>query len=168
TCSLEGFPNRCVHYCIVKGDHSDIDYENVNNDRSLHFVAVNPVMVFGLNHLLVACMKAINREETGKKFISGDINREIMYSLSPSKNLKEIMKMFCPSAGSPFVLLVSLESEDAISSFIKTKGLEVEKDDAILSQDKPEAVKQQMIHHFGITEEELSFYSLADLVQMGV
>jgi len=31
-----------------------------------------------------------------------------------SKNLKEIMKMFCPSAGSPFVLLVSLESEDAI------------------------------------------------------
>jgi hypothetical protein len=25
-----------------------------------------------------------------------------------------------------------------------------------------------MIHHFGITEEELSFYSLADLVQMGV
>lgn len=39
--------------------------------------------MFGLNHLLVACMKAINREETGKKFISGDINREIMYSLSP-------------------------------------------------------------------------------------
>ena len=34
-----------MHYCIVKGDHGDIDYETVNNDRSLHFVAVNPEMV---------------------------------------------------------------------------------------------------------------------------
>ena len=33
-----------------------------------------------------------------------------------SKNLKEIMRMFCPSAGSPFILLVSLESADAIVS----------------------------------------------------
>ena len=31
-----------------------------------------------------------------------------------SKNLKEIMKLFCPSVKSPFILLASLESEEAI------------------------------------------------------
>lgn len=34
-----------MHYCIVKGGHADIDYESVNNDRSLHFVAINAEMV---------------------------------------------------------------------------------------------------------------------------
>ena len=70
-----------------------MDYSFVNNDSSVPFVAVDAEMVikclfveykvYGINHLLVACMKVINREESGKKFISGYLNREIIYSLSP-------------------------------------------------------------------------------------
>lgn len=70
-----------------------MDYSLVNNDSSKPFVAIDADMVInclfgygkvcGINHLLVACMKVINREESGKKFISGDLNREIVYSLSP-------------------------------------------------------------------------------------
>ena len=70
-----------------------MDYSFVNNDSSVLFVAVDAEMVikclfveykvYGINHLLVACMKVINREESGKKFISGYLNREIIYSLSP-------------------------------------------------------------------------------------
>ncbi|KNB46459.1 hypothetical protein JH06_1727 [Blastocystis sp. subtype 4] len=124
--------------------------------------------VYGINHLLVACMKVINREESGKKFISGDMNREIIYSLSPTKNLKEALNLFSAKADCSFVLLVSLDSGDAIKSFIEENHLHEEERDDVLSKVKPEAKKNSIIEHFGITENELSFYSLPDLVQMGV
>lgn len=82
-----------MFYCILNRHEEKVDYSLVNNDSSVPFVAIDAEMVikswfvkskvYGINHLLVACMKVINREESGKKFISGDLNREIIYSLSP-------------------------------------------------------------------------------------
>ena len=53
-------------------------------------------------------------------------------------------------------------------SFIDENHLHEEERDDVLSKVKPEAKKNSIIEHFGITENELSFYSLPDLVQMGV
>ncbi|KAK8804952.1 hypothetical protein WA171_006917 [Blastocystis sp. BT1] len=166
--SLDGFPNRKVYYSILRRHEENVDYSLANNDSSVSFVAIDAEMVYGINHLLVACMKVINREESGKKFISGDMNREIIYSLSPTKNLKEALNLFSAKADCSFVLLVSLDSGDAIKSFIEENHLHEEERDDVLSKVKPEAKKNSIIEHFGITENELSFYSLPDLVQMGV
>ena len=77
----------------MKQSSPPVDFSEITNSSEKSFVAINANMVLplrkvdiqvcGLNHLIVACMKAINREELGKKFISGSLNREIVYSLSP-------------------------------------------------------------------------------------
>ena len=84
---------RTLYYSLVKQSSPPVDFSVVTNSNEKSFVAINADMVpllwivdfqvCGLNHLIVACMKAINREELEKKFISGSLNREIVYSLSP-------------------------------------------------------------------------------------
>ena len=92
-CNSSSLQYRKVYYSILRRHEENVDYSLANNDSSVSFVAIDAEMVikclfveckvYGINHLLVACMKVINREESGKNFISGDMNREIIYSLSP-------------------------------------------------------------------------------------
>lgn len=88
------------------------------------------------------------------------------------------MRLFSASSESEYILLASLECEDDIVwvfcswllqlSFLKENHLEELDSIDQLSREKSETIRSQLISHFGITEEELSIYPLADLVQMGV
>lgn len=90
---VRGVTRSHVYYSLVRTSSISADILSQLNKQNDGFVALDAEMVrfavpgdlqiCGLNCLLVACMKALNRKETGKKFISGNVNREIAYSLSP-------------------------------------------------------------------------------------
>ena len=45
---------------------------------------------------------------------------------------------------------------------------ELENVNKVLSAEKGEEVRSQLVSHFGLTEQELAIYPLSDLIQMGV
>ena len=46
--------------------------------------------------------------------------------------------------------------------------LKEEDADAYLEKEKPESVKEVLIKHYGLSQEEMKIYPFADLIQMGI
>ncbi|KAF9155837.1 hypothetical protein BG015_008414 [Linnemannia schmuckeri] len=64
-----------------------------NQDKSLTFAMVESNLIMDVFQLLVAATKAAHDNETGK-LATQNISSEIIYNLSPSKNIAESLKRF--------------------------------------------------------------------------
>ncbi|KAF9922544.1 hypothetical protein FBU30_007330 [Linnemannia zychae] len=71
----------------------DLKEKLQNQDKSLTFALVESNLIMDVFQLLVAATKAAHDHQVGK-LATQNINSEIIYNLSPSKNIAESLKRF--------------------------------------------------------------------------
>ncbi|KAF9901017.1 hypothetical protein EC991_006607 [Linnemannia zychae] len=71
----------------------DLKEKLQNQDKSLTFAIIESTLIMDVFQLLLAATKAAHDNETGK-LATQSISSEIIYNLSPSKNIAESLKRF--------------------------------------------------------------------------
>ncbi|KAG0299353.1 hypothetical protein BGZ97_003765 [Linnemannia gamsii] len=85
----------------------DLKEKLQNQDKSLTFAIVESNLIMDVFQLLLAATKAAHDNETGK-LATQTISTEIIYNLSPSKNIAESLKRFGISEDTTSLIAVKI------------------------------------------------------------
>ncbi|KAF9126864.1 hypothetical protein BGW39_006290 [Mortierella sp. 14UC] len=85
----------------------DLKEKLQNQDKSLTFAIVESTLIMDVFQLLLAATKAAHDNETGK-LTTQTISSEIIYNLSPSKNIAESLKRFGISEDTTSLIAVKI------------------------------------------------------------
>ncbi|KAG0371940.1 hypothetical protein BGX24_000958 [Mortierella sp. AD032] len=85
----------------------DLKEKLQNQDKSLTFAIVESTLIMDVFQLLLAATKAAHDNETGK-LATQTISSEIIYNLSPSKNIAESLKRFGISEDTTSLIAVKI------------------------------------------------------------
>ncbi len=144
-------PDEIIKTCISVGEEADS-----------YVVALNPNVVAGFEHIVVACEHAVRAWDRGNK-ISKYLEVEVQLYLVGSREIKKVLRMTKPRGENCVLIALSREKGKAASSIEAVLSrLDLEEDETIMEPDEKRALS--LVKLLKIPEEAISIAGKEDII----
>ncbi|XP_038067470.1 EKC/KEOPS complex subunit Tprkb-like [Patiria miniata] len=159
---LELFPEIAVCVALFKDVKNVDEIKNSIVARKLDAALLTPKMIVNPFQVLIAVNKALHVRKHGLRMHTRNINSEVLFNLSPMKNISACFQQFGFSKEDTGLLAVTLDDD----SMDKMKAVEGVVDGSMASVDELSSFTDESLikQVYKIHEEELCVCSVLDAV----